>query len=317
MKWAARRAGGAGSSVPRRVPLDPLLTSRAFRVADAIAAGIGENRLRSADLARPHHGIRVATDLTDGTALGAARAFAPLLRPGDRFSGPTAAALWGAPLPTAPHPLHVTAAPGLTRTRRPGVVGHRGPDGVPLIRFGLPVSPPALAFLECASVLESADLVAVGDHLVLDPRVLGPADPERPHIALGELRAWLSSSTGRGIRTARAAAALVREGVESPRETALRLLVHELGLPEPVCGYLVRDREGREIGYFDLVWPELRIIVEYDGDQHRTSAYQYDRDIRRFDRASETGYRVIRVRARGLGADLDETIARLRRAFAN
>jgi very-short-patch-repair endonuclease len=79
----------------------------------------------------------------------------------------------------------------------------------------------------------------------------------------------------------------------------------------------VRDREGREIGYFDLVWPELRIIVEYDGDQHRTSAYQYDRDIRRFDRASEAGYRVIRVRARGLGADLDETIARLRRAFAN
>lgn len=159
-------------------------------------------------------------------------------------------------------------------------------------------------------------LVAIGDHLVLDPRVLDPHD-ERPHIRLGELRSAVAQATGRNIRTARAAAALVREGVESPRETALRLLVHALGLPEPVCGYLVCDREGREIGYFDLVWPELRIIVEYDGDQHRTSAYQYDRDIRRFDRASEAGYRVIRVRARGLGADLDETIVRLRRACAN
>lgn len=164
-------------------------------------------------------------------------------------------------------------------------------------------------------MLPLAALVAIGDHLVLDPRVLDPHD-ERPHIRLDELRRAVADATGRGIRTARAAAALVRDGVESPRETDLRLLVYELGLPEPVCGYLVHDREGREIGYFDLVWPERRIIVEYDGDQHRTSTHQYDRDIRRFDRATEAGYRVIRVRARGLGVDREETIARLRRAFA-
>jgi very-short-patch-repair endonuclease len=78
----------------------------------------------------------------------------------------------------------------------------------------------------------------------------------------------------------------------------------------------VHDRDGREIGYFDLVWPEYGVIAEYDGDQHRTSTHQYDRDIRRFDRASEAGYRVIRVRSRGLGADRDETAERLRRAFA-
>jgi hypothetical protein len=252
----------------------------------------------------------------DSPVIAAARGYLPLLRRGDRFSGPTAAAIWGAPLPDDAIPLHITAGRGLTRPRRRGVVGHEGPATEPALRFGLPVSPPELAFLESASVLPMPALVAIGDHLVLDPRVLDPRD-ERPHIRLGELRSAVAQATGRNIRTARAAAALVREGVESPRETALRLLVHELGLPEPRCGYLVRDREGREIGYFDLVWPELRIIVEYDGDQHRTSAYQYDRDIRRFDRASEAGYRVIRVRARGLGADLDETIARLRRAFAN
>ena len=72
----------------------------------------------------------------------------------------------------------------------------------------------------------------------------------------------------------------------------------------------------RDIGHFDLVWPAHRVIAEYDGDQHRTSTYQYDRDIRRFDRATEAGHHVIRVRTRGLDPDRAATIARLRRAFA-
>src|SRR5690606_42147072 len=92
----------------------------------------------------------------------AARGYAPLLRPGDRFSGPTAAALWGAPLQDDTGPLHVTAGPGLTRPRRHGVVGHEGPAAVPEWRGGLPGSPPALAFLEGASSLALAEPVAVG-----------------------------------------------------------------------------------------------------------------------------------------------------------
>lgn len=302
--------------MPRRTPLTPELGA-AFRVGDALSAGHSSSRLRGADLARPHRGVRMREPAPDvPPTLAAARGYAPLLRPGDRFSGPTAVALWGAPLPDEAGPLHVTAGAGLTRPRRHGIVGHEGPNAVPDWRGGLPVSPPALAFLECASTLSLAQLVAVGDYLVLDPRVLDPLDV-RPHIRLDSLRREMTDATGRSIRLARAAAALVREGVESARETALRLLTHELGLPEPTCGYLVHDRDGRAIGYFDLVWPDHRVIAEYDGDQHRSSRYQYDRDIRRFDRASEAGYRVIRVRARGLGPDRLETIERLRGAFAH
>ncbi|PZQ87442.1 MAG: hypothetical protein DI534_14635 [Leifsonia xyli] len=300
--------------MPRRVPLDPHLASGAFRIADALAAGMGESRLRSRDLERPHHGVRVRADGAERDATTAARHYAPLLRPGDRFSGPTAAALWGAPLPHDAFPVHVTAGSGLTRVRRPGVVGHAGPDAAAALRRALPVSPPALAFLECAGVLALPDLVAVGDHLVLDPRILDPLDL-RPHLTLDELRAFLATARGRHVRLARDAAALVRNGVESRRETLLRLLIHEAGLPEPQCGVLVRDRAGREIGWFDLVWPDRRVIAEYDGDQHRTSTHQYDRDIRRFDRATEAGYRVIRVRARGLGPDRTETVERIRRAL--
>ncbi len=294
--------------MPRRTPLEPGL-GPSFTVAEALALGHSASRLRGGDLERPFRGVRVRRD----GARSAIAGYAPLLRPGDRFSGVTALALWGAP--RAPFPVHVTAAAGRTRPRRLGVIGHDGPRAEPVTRHGLPVSPPALAFLEAAAELRERDLVAAGDHLVLDPRVLDPLDI-RPHIGLDELRAHMEAASGRHVRAARRAAARVRTGVESRAETLLRLLIADAGLPDPQCGVAIPDARGRHIGYFDMAWPDRRVIVEYDGDQHRTSTSQYDRDIRRFDRATDAGYRVIRVRARGLGPDLPESLARIRSALS-
>ena len=114
---------------------------------------------------------------------------------------------------------------------------------------------------------------------------------------------------------ARRALALVRGGVESPKETELRLLALSAGFPEPTCGYQLLWPSGREIGWFDLAWPEWHVIAEYDGDQHRRSTRQYDRDISRFDNAAEADWRVVRVRSAGLEAHRDETVARLARAL--
>jgi very-short-patch-repair endonuclease len=108
----------------------------------------------------------------------------------------------------------------------------------------------------------------------------------------------------------------VRVGAESPKESELRLLAREAGLPEPVLQHELFDAVGRWIGNFDLAWPEARLIAEYDGDQHRTSTAQYERDIRRFDDAAEATWRVIRVRTRGLGEGRRDTIRRLQDAYA-
>lgn len=86
----------------------------------------------------------------------------------------------------------------------------------------------------------------------------------------------------------------------------LRLVLVAAGIPERVCGY-----ELLGVGFFDLAWPEYRLLVEYDGDEHRTSSKQYDRDITRFDLAADRDWRVIRVRVRGLYSGRDATIARV------
>jgi very-short-patch-repair endonuclease len=298
-----------GSGMPRRIPLPETLRGRAFTTTTAQELGLGRGRLAGADLERPFHRIR-----TSGV-LSRVDAYAPLLRPGDRFSHTTAAALWGAPLPREfDDRLHVSAPPGARAPRSRGVIGHEA-SGPTASRRNLPVSAPGAMFLECARLLDLDDLVAVGDHLVLEPRQLDPADC-RPHLGRADLLSLVTRSTGRGVVRAREAARLVRPGVESPMETRLRLLLIGAGLPEPLCGYALRSPRGTHIGFFDLAWPERRVIAEYDGDQHRTSSRQYDRDITRFDRAAEAGWTVVRVRARGVLRAPADTVARVRRALA-
>ena len=64
---------------------------------------------------------------------------------------------------------------------------------------------------------------------------------------------------------------LIRERVDSPRETWLRLCLVLAGLPVPECNLIIGDDQG-PIGRVDLVYLAHKLIIEYEGDQHRTTA---------------------------------------------
>ena len=159
-------------------------------------AGVGAGRLRGRDLERPFHGVRVdPAAAQEARRFGSfpnsraaeeferlvkrCRAYAPLLRAGQFFSHETAARLWKCPLPepfSPAEPLHVSVfAPGRA-PRSTGVAGHQATSGTIVDRFGLPVGDAASTWLSLAASLDPDDLVAVGDHLVLDPPVLDPYD---------------------------------------------------------------------------------------------------------------------------------------------
>lgn len=99
----------------------------------------------------------------------------------------------------------------------------------------------------------------------------------------------------RGIRLCRNALSLMDGGAQSPRETWLRLLLIDGGLPRPVTQIQVRDAAGYVLAYLDLGWEAPKVAVEYDGDQHRTDRRQYVKDIRRWEMVEDLGWRIIRV----------------------
>ncbi|NYG98271.1 very-short-patch-repair endonuclease [Schumannella luteola] len=278
-------------------------------------AGLSRRTLYGTSVDRPHQGIR-GTLWRD---IDAARDLLPALRDGDRLSHSTAARLWPLPLPrdleSEQSPVHVSGPKDANRLRRPGVIGHRTVHTTSIERNGFLLSDPARLFLELASELSVADLVAVGDQLVREPPIGDPLDP-RPWLPMHDLHEAVRRARTPRAEKARRAVALVREGSDSRRETQLRLAVVAAGLPEPELNTMVLDRRGDEIGRFDLRWRRFRVLAEYDGDQHRTDPVQYDRDISRFDRATMAGERVLRFRARHLRSGGGQAVHTISEALA-
>ena len=117
----------------------------------------------------------------------------------------------------------------------------------------------------------------------------------------------------RGIRNARRALALADGGAQSPKETWLRLLLIEAGLPRPTTQIPVRDDCGSVVAYLDMGWEDVMVAVEYDGEQHRTDRRQYVWDVRRLELLEQLGWIVVRVVA---GDRREDILRRVRAAIA-
>lgn len=65
--------------------------------------------------------------------------------------------------------------------------------------------------------------------------------------------------------------------------------------------------------YLDMGWEEIKVAVEYDGDQHRTDRAQYVKDIRRLEMPERRGCVVISVIAED---QPDDVIRRVRDALS-
>ncbi|WP_368499353.1 hypothetical protein [Herbiconiux sp. A18JL235] len=305
------------SPVPARpLPLD--LEGVAFSVGRGAQAGLSKRRMRAGDLDRPFHGVRRRRGAADNGLLAVCRAYAVRMKPAQAFSHETAAALWGVPLdghrrggaagskvapdrergdarPDGQRALHVSALHGGPRPRCAGVTGHvlSDPAVFILLRQELPVVDPATVWLQLAATSRFDELVAAGDHLVLTPRRATPG-AERPYTTVEELRRRVSAFSGRGRRLAVEALPWIRDGAESARETRLRLNLVRWGLPEPVLNAAIRSSRGAFIAFGDLVYPEFKVLVEYEGEQHRTDARQFYRDIERHEALQRAGWVLIR-----------------------
>jgi hypothetical protein len=195
--------------------------------------------------------------------------------------------------------------------RRAGVIGHSCDHAPPIyVVGGVPVVDPVTSWLQCAALLEVDDLVALGDALAGRWSTNSLAR-ERP---VDELRAAVESwGRRRGTARLREALTWIRDRVWSPKETALRLLIVRAGLPEPPeRNAAVTDGAGGVLGHADLLYRRERLAIEYEGDGHRTDRGQWRRDIARYERFQDAGWRVLRVSADDL-TDTRILVARISR----
>lgn len=281
--------------------LDP---TEPFTTAMARAAGIGRGEL-AGDRFRPvFRGVHRYSSTPDSPLL---RGKAALLvhQPDAVLSHSSVARLVRAPIPRDPLD-HVTVPRDADRRSRVGVKAHVAnlqQEDIRILR-GLRVTAPHRLFLDLAGTLHLVDLVIVGDWLV-----------RQELTTVSSLRAYCSASSAAHARHARTAAALVRDKVDSPMETRVRLLLVLAGLPEPVVNLEIRDAAGVLLRRLDLAYPAVRVAVEYDGRHHVDLVDQFEDDAVRRDDLAHDDWRLVTVTSRGIFRTPHETVQRVWRAL--
>ena len=99
---------------------------------------------------------------------------------------------------------------------------------------------------------------------------------------------------------------------ESPMETRLRWLLISAGLPTPQVQVELRDVAADFAPRADLFYPEARLVIEFDGGNHRDRLVS---DDRRQNLIIAAGYRLLRFTSPDLFQRSDLVIAQVRGAL--
>jgi very-short-patch-repair endonuclease len=101
----------------------------------------------------------------------------------------------------------------------------------------------------------------------------------------------------------------------SPMETRLRLVLVLRGLPRPEVQWVVQDERRRLAVWLDLAYPEHKIGIEFEGDEH-TKPERVLRDNARGTDLVDDGWRLYRFTKHEVYGEPDEIAAKIDRALS-
>lgn len=279
---------------------DKLDTRTPFTRAEGIAAGLTPRQLRGPRFRTIFRSVYVASTRPPSPRLrvqAALKLFDDLAW----ASHASAARIHEIPIPTIADE-HVSVPQAKHRRQHPGIRTHVGQSWHVVVADGIRVSTPLQTFVELAEIVGLVDLVVIGDHLV-----------RRTPLTRGQLVDFCASSRHRAARRAGEAAAYVREDVDSPMETRLRMLIVLAGLPEPRVNLTVRTGDGEVVRKYDLSYPESKVVIEYDGRHHVERIEQWESDLGRREAIDQADWRILVVVSSGIYKTPGDTLARIHR----
>ena len=288
--------------MPRTPCIPRELTRGPFSLDEARAAGLTLSALRGKVWKRVGFELYGRADQKEDASLTLS-AWRRLLPDDIVFTGATAAWLFG--IDTQPtNPVEIVAPPRSGLRSRAGLIVGRyeiPPAEVVSIRgFRATALPRTLAGL-CLGRPAVEALVAIDMALHL-----GLTDS----VALGQ---YAEAAKGRpGAARLRSLASLAAPA-ESPMETRLRWLLIQARLPRPEVQTNLRDGAARFVGRADLYYPAKRLVLEYDGGNHRERLVE---DDRRQNLLINAGFRLLRFTAADIHGRPEVVVAQVRAALS-
>ena len=141
-----------------------------------------------------------------------------------------------------------------------------------------------------------SSLIPVGEAIITaiarQPASANGRTPEAIHRDFAAALAGMPRFKGK--RRCLQAMTLIRPHVDSLQESELNLAMLAHGLPRNIANHTFPDLKFRSgvAMTLDMAWPEYRVAVEYDGDQHRTEKDQWRRDQEKRERLRGLGWSI-------------------------
>lgn len=278
--------------------LPPEFQSTPFTLDSARPFGLTRKALGSRQFHRLFHGVyvRACVEMTLFSWIAAAR----LLLPVDAALSHVTAMWWHGVEIGSWWPLQFSTN-SATRSKQNGIVVHRRRGKLSPRWYGQVLALGVdRTYVDCATQYTVTQLVQAGDALI--------------HLRKTTREGLIEYANGvhiDGVRKARLALTFVCEGVESPMETLVRLMLIFARLPKPAPNKRIYDEFGRFVARCDLVYEAYQVIVEYDGMWHRKSRRKRRADRGRIAALEALGWTVIVLTAEDMG----ETRAIVRRVY--
>lgn len=238
---------------------------------------------------------------------------------------PTAASLAYAfaQFPQLPSPPHLLVGRWDAPSVQPSFVIHRSCAALPddsLLHAGdgLYVPSPELCLAQIAQKASDLEIIFLGSLLcgsfMIDPSTQSGTAPRKPLTNPKALERFVTKNPGlRGVKPLRRVLRHITEGAASPPEVFLRMT---MTLPTRLGGFGLTDARvnyrltptqraqriaRRKTLVPDLLWPELKLDVEYDSDAMHLTSQQAMLDSTKRLALESDGYKVITVTPLQLG----------------
>ncbi len=214
-------------------------------------------------------------------------------------------------------PVHIMVEKASERRNRNSFVYHVLPQHLPKgsirkITDNLYIASPELCFLQAAKKMTVAQLVLLACDLCAIYKMNEQApygqEPREPVTTVTKLKNYLSPLSNIDcLRKAKQAIRFALDHSNSPMESKLAAVGQlplsrgGFALPKPKMNFNVSlSNKGRELlkrdsVCCDMVWPELKVVIEYDSTVSHMNEKQFLYDKRRSSALTLSGYTVIHV----------------------
>lgn len=239
---------------------------------------------------------------------------------------PTAATLSYAQkcLPQIRSPFHVLVPRWDASGSQPLFVAHRMYRRPPAHAFlpvgrGLYTVSPELCLAQIALHARAVEVIFLASALCgsfkIDPTVPNGLSPRRPIASRASIRRFIEKNSGlNGVKPLRRCLDHITENAASPPEIFLRMAMTlpmrlgGFGLPNAHVNQRITPTRraqriaGRKTLVPDLLWPELKLDVEYDSDAQHLTSRQAMLDATKRLALESDGYKIITVTPLQLGS---------------